>query len=152
MHSRLRRTQKTQKTQNSRTTKGRRALGGHELRGRVAKGLASMLWDTCKTVVCLFWLFPLWLHFQIPINGILFSWSRSTFPSVPSFTAGHDASSGGWSGFSRIYCCNALAVGWSRTFQFDLTLRPEHICRTILNVSIHMCKVSCFTHCSSPVV
>ena len=74
---------------NSRTTKGRRALGGHELRGRVAKGLASMLWDTCKTVVCLFWPPPLWLHFQIPINGILFSWSRSTFPSLSSFTAGH---------------------------------------------------------------
>ena len=36
-------------SQDSRTTEGRRALGGHELRGRVAKGLASMLWDTCKT-------------------------------------------------------------------------------------------------------
>ena len=72
----------------SRTTKGRRALGGHELRGRVAEGVASILWDTCKTVVCLFWPSPLWLHFQIPINGILFSWSRSTFPSLSSFTAG----------------------------------------------------------------
>ena len=73
----------------SRTTKGRRALGGHELRGRVAKGLASMLWDTCKTVVCLFWLSPLGFIFKFPINGILFSWSRSTFPSLSSFTAGH---------------------------------------------------------------
>ena len=72
----------------SRTTKGRRALGGHELRGRVAKGLASMLWDTCKTVACLFGPSPLCIHFQIPINGCRFSRSRSTFPSLSSFTAG----------------------------------------------------------------
>ena len=30
-----------------------------------------------------------------------------------------DASSGGWSAFSRLYCRNAFAVGWSRTFQSD---------------------------------
>ena len=45
-----------------------------------------MLWDTCKTVSCLFG--PLCIHFQIPINGCLFSRSRSTFPSLSSFTAG----------------------------------------------------------------
>ena len=57
----------------SRTTKGRRALGGHELRGRVAKGLASMLWDTCKTVVCLFWPSPPLTSFSNFLSMVFFS-------------------------------------------------------------------------------
>ena len=48
-----------------------------------------------------------------------------------------DASSGGWSAFSRLYCRNAFAVGWSRTFQSD-EQRVERVYWTILNVSIHM--------------
>ena len=94
--------------QDSWTTKGRRALGGHELRGRVAKGLASMLWDTCKTVVCFFWLPPLWLHFQIPINGCLFSRSRSTFPSLSSFTAGRRLSASIVSLYKIVACTTCI--------------------------------------------
>ena len=40
------------------------------------------------------------------------------------------ATSGGWSVFSRIYCCNAFAVGWSHA-----SYTPFNLTKSVLNAS-----------------